>query len=134
MRRPAKLLREMGLRGFLIFHLMVGGMLLSSLLHPLIFVFMAQGMIAMMEAPAAGIPLSVLSLFVVDTVNIFGSYLTFVALGVGSMTDHEKRLIGSRWLAVPLYWMMTSFAAWRAVIELRMRPFFWQKTPHQPVQ
>ena len=134
MRRPAKLLREMGLRGFLIFHLMVGGMLLSSLLHPLIFLFMAQGMIAMMEAPAAGIPLSVLSLFVVDTVNIFGSYLIFVALGVGSMTDHERRLIRSRWLAVPLYWMMTSFAAWRAVIELRMRPFFWQKTPHQPVQ
>mgnify|MGYP003655090455 CR=1 FL=1 len=37
-------------------------------------------------------------------------------------------------MAVPLYWMMTSLAAWRAILELRSRPFFWQKTPHEPAQ
>ncbi len=133
MRRPKRLLREMGLGPCLIFHLMIGGMLLSSLLHPLIFVFLAQGAIAMMETPADAVPASVLWLFVVDTINIFGSYLTFIALGVSSMTEHEKRLLGSRWMAVPFYWMLTSLAAWRAIIELRARPFFWMKTPHQPV-
>jgi cellulose synthase/poly-beta-1,6-N-acetylglucosamine synthase-like glycosyltransferase len=134
MRRPRRLLGEMGLRGCLIFHLMIGGMLLSSLLHPLIFVFLAQGALAMMAAPASGIPAGVLVLFCVDAFNIFGSYLTFVALGIGSMTDHEKRLVGGRWMAVPLYWMMTSLAAWRAILELRARPFFWQKTPHEPAK
>ena len=133
MRRPRQLMQEMGLSACLIFHLLIGGMLLSSLLHPLIFVFLAQGAMAMMEAPASSIPASVLWLFAVDTVNIFGSYLTFVALGVSSMTDHEKRLLGIRWMAVPFYWIMTSIAAWRAILELRTRPFFWKKTPHQPV-
>ncbi|KEQ02993.1 glycosyltransferase family 2 protein [Pseudorhizobium pelagicum] len=134
MRRPKRLLGEMGLRGWLIFHLMIGGMLLSSLLHPLIFVFLAQGALAMMAVPTSGIPAGVLVLFCVDAFNIFGSYLTFVALGISSMTDHEKRLVGGRWMAVPLYWMMTSLAAWRAILELRSRPFFWQKTPHEPAQ
>ncbi|HEX2148381.1 MAG TPA: glycosyltransferase family 2 protein [Pseudorhizobium sp.] len=134
MRQPKRLVGEMGLGPCLIFHLMIGGMLLSSLLHPLIFVFLFQGAAAMMETPASSIPRSVLWLFFVDTVNIFGSYLTFVALGVSTMTDYEKRLLGGRWMAVPLYWIMTSLAAWRAVIELRSNPFFWKKTPHQPVQ
>lgn len=133
MRQPKRLIGEMGLGACLIFHLMIGGMLLSSLLHPLIFVFLTQGAIAMMETPATSIPTSVLWLFLVDTVNIFGSYLTFIALGVSSMTEHEKRLLGARWMAVPFYWMITSLAAWRAIIELKARPFFWKKTPHQPV-
>lgn len=114
MRKPHRLIKEMGLGACLIFHLMIGGMLLSSLLHPLIFVFLAQGAIAMMETPATSIPTSVFWLFLVDTVNIFGSYLTFIAL-------------------VPFYWMITSLAAWRAILELKARPFFWKKTPHQPV-
>ena len=50
------------------------------------------------------------------------------------MIDHEKRLIGRRWAMVPFYWMLTSYAAWRAVLELRTKPFFWSKTPHQPVK
>jgi Glycosyltransferases, probably involved in cell wall biogenesis len=132
MRRPRRLLREMGLRDCVIFQLLIGGMLLSSLLHPLIFAFLAHGAVAMLQAPATGIPLGVLVLFVVDTVNIFGSYLTFVTLGIKAMTDHEKRQVGIRWVALPLYWLMTSVAAWKAVIELHAKPFFWQKTPHQP--
>jgi len=34
MREPARLLREMGAGGFLMFQLLIGGMLLSSLTHP----------------------------------------------------------------------------------------------------
>jgi cellulose synthase/poly-beta-1,6-N-acetylglucosamine synthase-like glycosyltransferase len=134
MRDPWQLVREMGLGAFVIFQLMIGGMLVSSLLHPLIIVFLAAGSVAMLEAPAASIPLDVLTLFALDFVNILGSYLVFLALGIGSMIDHEKRLIGRRWIMVPPYWLMTSYAAWRAVFELRSKPFVWNKTPHKPVR
>jgi hypothetical protein len=123
---------EMGLRGYLFFHLMISGMLLSSLLHPLILVFLAESTMAMMAAPATEIPFGARVLFAVDAVNIFGSYLIFLVLGLCSMTNHERRQLGMRWMAVPFYWMMTSIASWRALIELRMKPFFWQKTPHVP--
>ncbi|MGK6316279.1 glycosyltransferase family 2 protein [Neorhizobium sp. DT-125] len=132
MRDPGRLIREMGPAAFCISQLMIGGMLVSSLLHPLIIVFMALGAYSLLAAPADDIPAGVLSLFVIDTINIFGSYLTFLGLGWGPMIGHERRLIGWRWTGVPLYWLMTSAAAWRAVLELRSRPFFWNKTPHEP--
>lgn len=132
MRDPVRLMREMGLPAFLTFQLMVGGMLISALLHPLIFVFLWLGASAMLEAPNDDLPLGVVSLFVMDFVNILGSYLIFLGLGVGSMIDHEKRLIGWRWALVPFYWLMISVAAWRAAIELKTKPFHWNKTPHTP--
>ncbi|MBP2562031.1 cellulose synthase/poly-beta-1,6-N-acetylglucosamine synthase-like glycosyltransferase [Neorhizobium galegae] len=132
MRQPRRLIDEMGFPGFCIFQLMIGGMLVSSLLHPLIVVFMTLGTYYMLEAPADGIPVGVLSLFIIDTINILGSYLIFLGLGRGPMIEHERRLVGWRWIGVPLYWIMTSVAAWRAMTELRSKPFFWNKTPHQP--
>lgn len=132
MREPRRLIDVMGFPGFCIFQLMIGGMLVSSLLHPLIVVFMALGTYYLPEAPADEIPAGVLSLFIIDTINILGSYLIFLGLGRGPMIEHERRLVGWRWIGVPLYWIMTSVAAWRAVTELRSKPFFWNKTPHQP--
>lgn len=132
MRDPVRLMREMGLPAFITFQLMVGGMLISALLHPLIFVFLWLGASALLEAPKDDLPLGVISLFVMDFVNILGSYLIFLGLGVGSMIDHEKRLIGWRWALVPFYWLMISVAAWRAAIELKTKPFHWNKTPHVP--
>jgi hypothetical protein len=34
---------------------------------------------------------------------------------------------------MPAYWLMLSVAAWRAVVELKTKPFTWNKTPHAPV-
>ncbi|TWF53188.1 glycosyltransferase family 2 protein [Neorhizobium alkalisoli] len=132
MRDPRRLIRDMGLVPFLILQLLVGGMLVSALLHPLILVFLGVGAIALLEAPANEVSAQALSLFILDSVNIVGSYLTFLGLGIGSMIDHEKQLLGRRWVAVPLYWLMISYAAWRAVLELYRKPFFWSKTPHTP--
>ncbi|WP_082471824.1 glycosyltransferase family 2 protein [Rhizobium sp. Leaf321] len=132
MRDPARLIGEIGIKPFCVIQLLVGGMLLSSLLHPLILVFLGVGFSAMLRAPIDTLPLEVVGLFAIDFTNILGSYLIFLGLGIGSMTDHEKRLVGRRWVAVPLYWMMTSFAAWKALRELRTKPFHWSKTPHMP--
>lgn len=132
MRNPKSLAGEMGLPAWFTFQMLIGGMLVSSLLHPLVFVFLVNGAFAMLSVPASGIPAGVLILFVIDAVNIFGSYIAFVALGITTMTHHERILVGPRWMGVPLYWLLTSLAAWRALIELRRRPFFWQKTPHKP--
>jgi cellulose synthase/poly-beta-1,6-N-acetylglucosamine synthase-like glycosyltransferase len=132
MRRPRMLVGEMGLGPFLIIQLMIAGMLISALLHPLIYLFLGLGMAALLRPPAEGLPNTTLVLFTVDFFNIFGSYLLLLALGLTRMTEHERRLVGRRWGAVPLYWMATSVAAWRAVIELKTKPFFWNKTPHAP--
>jgi hypothetical protein len=30
----------------------------------------------------------------------------------------------------PLYWVLHSIAAWRALVQLIRNPFYWEKTPH----
>lgn len=134
MRDPTLARREMGLAAFVVFHLLIGGMLISSLAHPAILLFLAISAVAMMRSPAEDIALLDGILFGIDAINIFGSYATFLALGTSVMIEHEKRLVGWRWVATPLYWMMVSYAAWRAALELKTKPFFWNKTPHQPRQ
>lgn len=132
MRAPGVTIREMGLAAFLTFQLMIGGMLISALGHPLIFAFIATTSVTMlMETTATVDPLHRF-LFVIDLINIVGSYAAFLTLGLTAMTTHERTLLGRRWLRIPAYWMMTSLAAWKAVIELRSRPFFWNKTQHRP--
>ncbi|HCL66792.1 MAG TPA: glycosyl transferase [Rhizobium sp.] len=134
MRDPVLARQEMGLAAFVVFHLLIGGMLISSLAHPAILLFLGITAVAMMRSPAEDIALLDGILFGIDAINIFGSYATFLALGASVMIEHEKRLVGWRWIATPLYWMMVSYAAWRAALELKTKPFFWNKTPHQPRQ
>lgn len=132
MRDPAALRREMGLKGFLVFQLLIGGMLISSLAHPLVVAFLVRSVIAMLAVPTDQMSWTDRALFIIDFVNILGSYATFLVLGTAAMINYEKRQIGGRWTMVPVYWMMVSLAAWRAVFELRSNPFFWHKTPHRP--
>jgi hypothetical protein len=31
---------------------------------------------------------------------------------------------------LPIYWLLMSFAAYRAIWQLFRRPYLWEKTPH----
>lgn len=33
-------------------------------------------------------------------------------------------------VTMPLYWLLVSWAAWRAVFELAVAPYHWEKTEH----
>jgi len=132
MREPARLPREMGVGGFLMFQLLIGGMLLSSLTHPWLIMLLVTtaGYLALGFPPVGS---SEGALFFLDLANMAASYGLFLLLGRVAMLREEKRSIGWRWIFVPLYWLMISLAAWRALLELPRKPFFWDKTPHVPV-
>ena len=132
--KPALLVREMGLGPSLVFQVLVGGLILSSLAHPLIlgYIGVIVWRLAVLEATTVG-PLD-LTLFALDFANIAGSYAVFIALGRIGMTQAERLAVGPRWLLTPLYWLLISQAAWRAVRELHSNPFFWNKTAHRPAQ
>ncbi|HBT67694.1 MAG TPA: glycosyl transferase [Agrobacterium sp.] len=132
-RAPFTTARHMGWGAYTVFQLLIGGMLLSSLTHPLLFVSFAFMVMAIRENGADMLLSWQGTLFLIDTLNIFGSYAIFVLMGRNRMIAYEKQQIGRRWMAIPLYWLMMSVAAWRAVVELKTRPFVWNKTPHVPV-
>ncbi len=132
MRSPISVAREMGWKAYIVFHLLIGGMLLSSLTHPLFILYLLVMSRTMLLDGIGSIPASQLALFAVDTLNIAASYTIFLLMGTRAMIEHERGLIGKKWLATPLYWLMLSVAAWRAVYELKYKPFVWNKTPHKP--
>lgn len=131
MRDPARLAREMGLPGFIVFQLLIAGMLLSALAHPWLLVFIGSTIVDLIQQDTSKDPLHWM-LFAMDSTNVIFSYVIFLLLGRKRMTRWERRALGWRWLALPLYWLMLSAAAWRAVWQLRSNPFFWEKTPHAP--
>ncbi|MFD1745287.1 glycosyltransferase family 2 protein [Rhizobium helianthi] len=128
MRHPWTAIREMGLGPMLIFQLMIGGMLVSALLHPLLPIFLLTFTGHLLFEPDQPPHL----MAILDLINVVASYGVFLALGFRCMIGEEKRRIGWKWLALPLYWLMVSGAAWRAANELRKKPFFWSKTSHRP--
>lgn len=132
MRHPISTGREMGWLSFLVFQLLVGGMLVAALSHPGMLIFITVSILSMMQLDAAQ-PGAFMSMMLgIDVINIIGSYAVFFALGATPMTDREKRVMGWKWVLIPVYWMAVSLAAWKAVVELRLRPFYWNKTPHSP--
>ncbi|MDR6754941.1 cellulose synthase/poly-beta-1,6-N-acetylglucosamine synthase-like glycosyltransferase [Mycoplana sp. BE70] len=132
MRQPVRVVGEMGVMPFAVFQVLIGGLLLSSLTHPLLIAYVGHVAWRMAgEGPyAPGV--FHLSLFVIDIANIFGSYAVFIALGRAPMDRRERTAVGWRWGLVAPYWMLISVAAWRAVAELRNKPFVWNKTAHRP--
>lgn len=130
MRRPVELTRELGWGGTLMFHALVTGMLVSALMHPLILVFIGMTIWNLMFAPHSS-PFEI-GLFVLDWFNVIFAYTVFMRLGWQAMGPNERRRAVFTWRYVPAYWMLMSLAAWRAAIELRRKPYFWNKTPHKP--
>jgi hypothetical protein len=44
----------------------------------------------------------------------------------------RRGMRGVAWvlLTIPVYWMLLSIAAWRALIQLFTAPYYWEKTEH----
>ena len=133
MRRPGQLAGEMGWAAFIVFQILIAGLLLSALSHPIIVGFLAYLTWLILDDRPSSESWLTFWLFTCDIINIFGSYLVFISLGRNRMTAREKRAVGWRWIFVPVYWLAMSLAAWKALLELRTNPFSWNKTPHVPV-
>ena len=126
MRRPRRLIAELGVAGFLSLQLMIGGTVLSALVHPLfaaILIAQAAGAMAFAEGTESvlvGLSIATLS----------SGYLGTAALGLAGLM--HRRLTSIAWvlLTQPIYWLLLSLAAWRALAQLFFDPFRWEKTEH----
>lgn len=132
MRDPLLLMRELGAGSFLIGQILFAGMVLSALAHPFLLV---TGLILVVDLALArptGAWKSML--LTVDVVNVACGYLSFLLLGWQVLGLREKLGFWKVVLFTPVYWLMMSAAAWRAVWQLWRKPHLWEKTPHRPVR
>jgi cellulose synthase/poly-beta-1,6-N-acetylglucosamine synthase-like glycosyltransferase len=116
------------LAGAGIMHVMLAGNVISSLFYP----FTVLTVSALAATSALGIPLSpeYRWLAALDWTNIVGSFAVYALLCMRTVDPRLRTLSFGALLATPAYWLLGSFAGWRAAVQYFREPFLWEKTPH----
>ncbi|MDE1172946.1 MAG: glycosyltransferase [Parvibaculaceae bacterium] len=124
MRHPVTFCRTVGLRGFIVFQIMMGGLIISSLVHPLFYLILILDSDSTLTLnPGSGLN------FYFTFVLLFGYAATIAAGMVAALMRGRVSLLLSC-LTTPLCWLLISVAAYRAVLQLITSPFHWEKTTH----
>jgi cellulose synthase/poly-beta-1,6-N-acetylglucosamine synthase-like glycosyltransferase len=129
MRTPHTLLRQLGIRGFIAFQLLIGGSVLAALVHPVFVAWLlaeaAFGSLLVHADTAAQWAQKALIF-----VTLINGYLASGLLAFSGMRRRGLALSVSVLLTIPFYWLLLSAAAWRAVWKLITAPYEWEKTAH----
>jgi len=129
MRDPVRLCRQLGMRRFIAFQILIGGTVLAALLHPFFLLWLLLDAFygtLLMEAVSMrdAVQKSVVLLTLASGYFASG-LLAFVGLW-------RSKQLASAWIlpTIPIYWLLLSLAAWRAVWKLVRAPYQWEKTEH----
>ncbi len=128
MRHPIRLRRELGMRGFIAFQAIIGGTVVSALAHPIFLVTLLTGAgstFFWMPETVIGLHIWVASLF-----NLSVGYAAPMALGYLASRRRGFKGLGLQIGLMPFYWLLISFAAYRAIWHWIVAPFHWEKTRH----
>ena len=128
MRTPLRLYRELGPGSFTIFHLMIGGVVASALLHPLLLATTLG--LAVRLVVDRGLPPHEMLILGLAMMNVLGGYGAQLLLSWASLEPRERAGFWKAALLTPAYWMLLSAVGYRAVWELARNPHHWAKTPH----
>ncbi len=130
MRQPWRLMRELGVWPFIGFQLLMGSMIASALVHPWFYLLLGMELAAghAFVQPEDGV---VRIIWWLAVCNLALGYLS--AMGIAVVAAIRR---GRPWLAVhvvtlPIYWLLISLAAHRALRELVVAPHYWEKTAHR---
>ncbi|MEO0635422.1 MAG: glycosyltransferase family 2 protein [Pseudomonadota bacterium] len=132
LREPVQFVREAGVRSACVSMVLFGGTLLAALLHPWIYVLLVIIAVPAFALPADGHQW----LVAIDVTNIMAAFIiqySLVMLAVQRAPWVHRLGHGMRqwWpVGMPIYWLLATFAAWRAVGQLFTSPHRWEKTPH----
>lgn len=126
-RHPVALAREAGIRQTLAFALLVGGTPLAFLFVPPLYALLALSLVVSPDALEPYFPSWVLW---VSLLNLLAGNVVMVYVSMmGAFKRRRYRLVP--WaLLNPLYWLLHSLAAYKAVWQLIRKPHYWEKTVH----
>jgi len=126
-RHPVRLVRATGWRNLLGFVMLVGGTPLTFLCAPFMWALFLAWLIVRSQMGDPLFPPGILyvSLFNLLIGNGLMIYLNMLAV-------FKRKLYGLIPFSLlnPLYWVLHSVAAYKALIQLVRRPFYWEKTVH----
>ena len=106
--------------------LLVGGTVLAALVHSL---FVAE-LLLEFAGSARSDDTAALRSVGLHAVTLVLGYLVSIMLGVLGL--FRRGLLRCAWalVLIPVYWVLLSLAAWRALLQLVSDPYRWEKTEH----
>lgn len=129
MRDPVSLLAELGFWRFTGLQILMAGMILSCLVHPWFYVALAIGLAAGNPALLPGPDQQLL--YWIGLFNLLAGYVFAMALGAVAIARRGRSALVSSCIAMPVYWLLISCAAYRALWQLMTAPHRWEKTHHR---
>ncbi len=127
MRAPGRLWRDLGPVGFLGLNVLLLGGAVSYLVMPIFWVALACSLLTGRPIYGELMPEWAMTALVVS----LGAGQV-VMLGCAALALRRRRSLGLiAWVpTLLLYWTMGAVAAWKAVVELGLAPYYWDKTEH----
>lgn len=129
MRAPASLWRDLGAWRFFGFQVVFGGLILSALLHPLLFACAGQQYFSgqFLDSLEKG---WLQSLWMLAALNLGFSYASAMVLAALAVAHRGGLTLARSALGLPFYWLAISMAAYAALFDFVRRPHHWSKTVH----
>jgi glycosyltransferase XagB len=126
-RRPGTLIKAIGWKNFLAFQLFVGGTPAAQLAVMPLWLFFIVWMITRTQTMVQLFPDALLYLALGNFLigNFLGIYLNMIAV-------YFRRNYALMPFALlnPIYWLLGSIASYKALWQLFVKPFYWEKTVH----
>ncbi len=127
MRQPQKIVATTGWRGLFSIQLFLAGNVFSALINPLLWATFLVLQLVHFPALENAVPegLQYLNIFAL----IAGNFC-FIACATVAPLKRGWRDLSLFGLTAPLYWLLTSLAAYKALWQIVFRPYYWEKTNH----
>jgi cellulose synthase/poly-beta-1,6-N-acetylglucosamine synthase-like glycosyltransferase len=127
MRRPDRLWRDAGAKGFFTLNTLIGGNVLTALTFPILAGTIAIDLLAHFGMTRWFAASSVTPLHLS---TIIAGFVSAIVIGLMGLARRGQLRHGWILLLTPLYWGCLSIAAWRALYQLLTEPYRWEKTEH----
>ncbi len=127
MRRPWRLLGQLGLKHFISFQMTVGGSTACFLLNPIYWLLTLLWLLTRWEAIALVFPLTIYAL---GAFCLYVGNFIFIYLAVAACLNRRDFGLVKYAILIPLYWLLMSIGAYKGVLQLLVRPHYWEKTDH----
>jgi cellulose synthase/poly-beta-1,6-N-acetylglucosamine synthase-like glycosyltransferase len=127
MRHPGRLWRSVGPRGVFCFHFFIGAPPLLMLVNPIVWAITIA--FYLLRDTSFGWlfpePIGTLATF-----NLFFANLFLIYFGIVAALKRRYLDLVPTGLLQPLYWVLHSIAAYKALWQLIRNPHYWEKTEH----
>jgi len=126
-RSPIKLIRTLGFTRWASFQMIVTGTPFTFLINPIMWLTFLAWIIARNWIIFPDIPYIIV---LMGTISLIAGNIAMILLNFAAAFSRKYYSLLPFSLLNPLYWILHSIAAYKALWQLMVRPFYWEKTNH----